>query len=1008
MIKLLKLKEISYILKILVAILFVFFLNTSTYLFAQVPANPASWHFPDGNKEATKYVPFRSKEQQLDSFKIKWSSNYIFGDVQPLIGNIIHNNRIIDDPEAFPFSPNEIAAVIGDNLIILNGAGKVLANYELVDNNRNGIGILGVSALLDTNSNSFTPYNSARTLVLGFETIESKRPDSLAVAYLGGWNHTSTNEGNFGILRRIALNLKSDYLPNVSASLKPIYARKRIANEYNNNPGYAIYATVNMSKPTISNSNTSGRAFYRGLATFNLHDANIGYPLPDESDEYYNRMHIGPQVSFAQPSISNFQDTDNAILLPCLPTATSNNEIVENTFPNEAYILCYDITDEANSEKFIYSLTEEVDTRPRIRNYYLELNDAGAEEEGVQEYFLMTTEYNGIEGAEGSRGRPGLFLYSSDGTQLYDLDDIDRSAHPFFGTKDHYWSVATGNVDGRSSNEWLPCYPNNPGNEIIVTQSTRDFAYPASKLMVLRYRTGIPVPKASPPGENLRHLDTICTGTIKGWVAAVNDLDGKDGKDEIVIVGGTDLKVLRMRDYTSVEFRSGNHFDTVFTYTFPNQTITATAISDVDGDGLNDIIVTTNEGLYVLGTPLTRTIAIKELKETNPDGYQIDYCFGDTLNITWTNIIEGNNSVDIYLKLYKDGKVMSPDSLIILEKDYPNSNDTMTYRIVIDTNFAGLEGQIIVRSTLNPYKNADTTAYLKFNRPQINFNSGDFNVIYSGENINVQGNAICADSVGLLYSFDGIEWTEIGKTHIDSLTGRFELITQMPCLAQLFSCDILKGDTTILGKIIYKKNLLVDSSDVFPMTIKPARLPIIIEPCQTVCPSRTITWKIPEGQDSLSNLIVLLSEDLGESFIQVGSVPITNEKYIWNVPTNMKDTILLRFCGTETCLRTDTLIWNYKPHYIKTVAPNPMKVPQEVEIVYVINEDVKVKMHIINQANKIVRVLVNNEERKAGFAYCERWNGRLNDQTIVANGMYYVYLELSNGATEVYPIFVRN
>jgi hypothetical protein len=118
--------------------------------------------------------------------------------------------------------------------------------------------------------------------------------------------------------------------------------------------------------------------------------------------------------------------------------------------------------------------------------------------------------------------------------------------------------------------------------------------------------------------------------------------------------------------------------------------------------------------------------------------------------------------------------------------------------------------------------------------------------------------------------------------------------------------------------------------------------------------------------------------------------------------------VILRFCGGDHCFQCDTMIWNYHPKYIKTVAPNPLKIPYEADIVYQVDEDVSVTMRIIDQSNRYVKTIIENERRRGGAAYCEKWNGRLDDQTPVSNGMYYIMIELSNGVQEIYPIYIRN
>jgi len=980
--------------------------------------NPSNWMYPDGNINATKYNKIRSYRPQIvDSIKIKWFSNSIKGDVQPLIGNVVHNPPIIANSDEFPFAPLEIVAVIGDTLIILDGSGKTLTHFPLKKSADATNFIIGVSALLDTASTFASPESSSRTLILGFESLEAQTKDSMAVAFLGGWKHS---EGNFDFIRKLGLNLRydhiqyHDYLPNYSASIKPIYARKRFLEDWgvNDYDGYTIFATVDMSQPQLS-SQHKDRPYFRGLTAFNLNNANVGYPLAVEPDSYEYRIHLGPQVSFAQPSISNFNwDTTNRILLPCYPTSVGPNNPVTNltvsnieTYPNESYMFNFTLEKDGILSEYqygpsVYPLYDEVEKRAKIRSYFIELTDAA---KGYPENFILTTtEYNGI-GNPVSTGQSGLFLFDNDGIPLYNIWSIHEE-QPFYGDRNHFWSVAVGNVDGHSWNNLHPWYPNNPGNEIIVTQSSRDFAFAGSKLMILRYRTGIPTPKASPPNTTLKELDTICTYKIQGWVAAVNDLDGVDGKDEILLVNGSRIVVLRMRDYRSLEFQYGNYFDTVFTHTFPNQTITSAAIADVDGDGRNDIIVTTNEGIYILGTPLERTIDIIDLKL--PSNFQTDWCFGDTVKIQWKNIIQGTNFVKI---LFQETVNNNPtkDSLFVLEENWTNNNDTATYNLIINSFLAGKEGRVIIQSVINPLKNADTTGVLRFHRPTVETDLGSIDTIFVGSEFTISGIATCADSIDLFYSFDLIEWFKVASTTIDSASSYFALTAEIPCM-DIFSCSENMTDTTVYGKIIFRRYNSVDSTNIYPLTIKPAALQISIEPCEFACASRTVRWKISDTNIRSGILTVSMSLDTGKTFTRLGIVPIIFGEYIWNVPSNTEAAAILRFCSDEYCFQKDTMLWNYQTKYIKTVAPNPLKIPFEAEILYQVEDDVSVTMRIIDQANRYVKTIIKNEYRRGGFDYCERWDGRLDDRTPAANGMYYIMLEFSNGVKEIYPIYIRN
>ena len=991
-------------------------------LLSQTPASPSNWMYPDGNMNATKYNKYPStKEQKFENIKIKWFTNSIRGDVQPLIGNIVNNSPIIDNSELFPFAPNEIAAVIGDSLFIFDGAGKLLANLHLEQDLRI-TGIIGVSALLDTSATTYSPEDSKRTLVLGFETIESKIEGNTAVCYLGGWK---TN-GKFGLVKKLGINLiKSteqqtyDYFPNASASLKPVYARQRT-----NESGYVIFATVNMSQPKEGSNwpdnliydewgNPYRTPYFRGLTSFRIEGGENLTVV--EGDEFQYRLHLAPQVNFAQPSISKiFNNSTNNILLPCLPNIVGNNNPIANsqipnieTLPEQSYLFNFKLErngfiDQMEDGISDFVLVSEVDSSARIRAYFMDLNNG---ENYTQTYILMTTEYSGV-GKPKSSGRAGLFMFDATSDRLYTTDpeyyDYERS--PFYGGRNHYWSVAVGDVDGKNmSNSLGIYYPNNRGNEIIVTQSTRKFAYPNSRLMILRYNDNEPpTPKASSPGENLNYLDTICSGNIQGWVAAVNDIDGIDGKDEILVVDGSDIFVLRMCDYASVEFQNGKYFDTVFTYNFLNQTVMSAAVADVDGDGKNEIIVTTNEGMFVLGAPLERTIIMIGLKEN----YQSDWCFGDTVKVTWKNVIVGDGRVNILFQKTKNGVIM-PDSIIVLQSNYLNNRDTMVYNLVINSNIIGIEGRIIIQNIVNPEINADTTGLLRFHKPMIaSSNIGFIDTIYSGAKVTITGQASCTDSIKLYYSFDQKNWILVGKTEVEPNTDTFNLTSEIPCMP-FFECRTNKVDSLIFGKMIFSRYSSQDSTEIFPLVIRPAILPITIDPCDYACASRVFRWQLLDTT-ARGLMNVLMSKDDGKTFEYLGSTLINSSYYVWDVPANVTNPVHVRLCSDMYCYQADTTFWNFQPRYIRTVAPNPLRIPYEAEIIYQVDDDVNVTIRILDQSNRYVKEVVKNLPRKGGFIYCDYWDGRLEDKTPVANGMYYILLEFSNGLKEVYPIYIRN
>jgi flagellar hook assembly protein FlgD len=116
----------------------------------------------------------------------------------------------------------------------------------------------------------------------------------------------------------------------------------------------------------------------------------------------------------------------------------------------------------------------------------------------------------------------------------------------------------------------------------------------------------------------------------------------------------------------------------------------------------------------------------------------------------------------------------------------------------------------------------------------------------------------------------------------------------------------------------------------------------------------------------------------------------------------------VRFCCEGSCIRIDTLIPDVKLKYISIVSPNPFRPGSEqVEFVYKVPIETNVSIRIYDENNRLVAEPAVSQPRVPGTAYCDRWSGKIWDGSYAANGMYYLSLELSNGAKEVYPVFVK-
>ncbi len=954
------------------------------FLSAQtIPASPANWLFPDGNAQGTRRTLVRSSIQELDSIKVKWSTPSISGDVKPLIGNVINNNKISG---GFTYGPNEITAVMGDKLVVVDAMGRTHPKAQLPAFVKN------VSVLFDSLATTVGELTT-RHVVMGLETIEFENlDDSLAFAYIAGYNSSADT---VGILKRLAIDLR-DYDPNIFASIKPVMGRRRGNNTL-------VYATVNMSEPQVGTSSPGTAPFFRGFTQFNTGSMLFDYPLPDVGDDFDSRITLGPEVGFAQPSFSS-KNGDANIILPNYPTmtidVTIDNLVTDPTYPNESYLFGFDVAGALINEGIyprpMSSMTDPLGNRPVIRPYYVDIKDA---RNGDSIFILVSEGYKGIEGSEGTAR---LHLYNTDGDAITLPTDVDI-APPFIGGEDHDWSVAVGDVDGNSSNEWLPYFPNNAGNEIIVSQSTREFAFPGNKVYILRYYSGSEIDKPSPPNTYLYHLDTLASQRINGWVAAVNDLDADpDGKEEILLVDGSKLTGVRLRDYDSYEFRIGRPFDTVFTFDFNMQSISSVAVADMEGDGMNDIIVTTYDSTYVIGTVMIDIINVIEPSDS------ASYCAGDTILFKWENLMMGQDYVNISFEAVTQisGTVTGLDTILI-EENYPNNADTVMYEYVASDELFGKSGRIIVASSYNPTKVSDESASFTIYGPVCITDTLPKREYQVGELIEFTGMHSCIDSVSIFTSYSSSTFWDLQYTGEINTSGTFSIAAALPS-ATFFECLSEDPDSLLNINLVGFRDSFRDTSQTHTIRLHPAPFPVTWDTSETSCPNFLFHWDPMDIDYLCDSVSISVSVNGGTSWTWINTAAANEHPYLWRIPLALPDSILMRFCCENSCVRTDTIIKNYQPKYIDIVSPNPFSpVNEELTICYKVPEETNVTIRIFDAANRIIAEPVRSQPRNPGTAYCDTWNGYTANGSPAANGMYYLSIEFSNGSKEIYHVFIR-
>lgn len=975
-----------------IAIILIFF---SGKLISQgiAEGSPANWLFPDGNPQATKRVEFPSDSQDVRKFNLKWSSSAISGDIIPLIGNIVVQDKLFD---SYPYAPNEMTAVVGDKLVILDGMGGIKEMEDLPDF------VNGVSVLFDSNRTTY-PDRVEEPVIMGLETIETSRanledlPDTLALAYLAGFNHFSQEPE---IIKRLAIDMRR-VPPNFSAYIKPYYGKS-----FNNET--QIYALVSTQDPIVDPDSLTpiDPPFYRGVFQFDASTEIANFPFSDIGYDTTNIAYIAPELLYDQPSITNNNDFGfvNALIgnQPVLPNdyqvRFDFNLITRSTFSDTPYILDVQMSDNKLGTLGKSSdISQDVNgKKPQIRNYFIELwNHSTSQEE---RFILVSEQYSGVDSSEGTSY---LHLRDSDNPLVPLTLPLNPNNPSFKGGENHNWSVATGNLDGRN-NQSLDFFPNNPGNELIVTQTTRDFAYPNSRIFVLKYNgTTRQIPKTSPPNSFLNPFDTICTQKINGWIAAVNDLDNQPNeKEEILMVNGSTIMVLQMRDYDTEKFQLGSRFDTLYTQTFDGETISYAQIADMEGDGKNDIIVTTFQRTYVIGSPLEDILDVYE-----PETSTIPYCIGDTIDISWRNLIQEESTVSIYFfETDEFGEPTGYSSTI--SEGINNFGDSLTFRYEIDTLVTGRTGAFIVASDNNPMEVMDVSGINTFNVPNINrffeVPEGEFTV---GDEVRFSGELFCYDSLIVEYSENENTWTQASIDSIQT-SNTFDLSAEIPCL-DIFDHSVQNNTAEIYWRIISHKSNLMERSNTFTTVVRPSEFEFDVDSLQTADPTKEFVWDELFNEFPCDTVQISFSSG-SQTYSIISEQPLEEGSWKWQLPIDLPDTLSVRVNCKNSCASTTKIASGFKVRNIQLVAPNPFRPPrEELEIVYFVGNDVNVTIRIFDQQNRLVAIVVENAPRSANIAYTDRWDGRTSAGDFARNGMYYIRLELSNGVTELYPVFLR-
>lgn len=938
---------------------------------AAQPASPAQWLYPAGSSTALPIQVVPSLPQSLDSLTVKWRSDAIAGKASVVVADLVPTPPL---DSGMRFSPLELAAVVGGKLVLVDARGIRRYTTQLPPF-AHAISVVIDSTLLPVALSSRLPS------LLFLQTAErATSPDSFAVAYIAAYDAAADS---IALLTRLTYDLRP-YTPNLAAWVRPFFAMPSTS-------GIAVYAVLGTTAPQIDSSSPA-IPYFRGVAVTRIVPTLLGgsFPIPDAGDNPSERIPVAPQVGLTQPSLTALSPTVWTCLLSSTPSNDSTVITTSNgsrTIGTRATLLCLLFTNGLLGERFqaiqLDTLLSAPTAKPFVIPYWVELHDGTRH----NRYILLAESYLG---RDGSFGRAQLHLFAENGAPI--TSPRNGQNPPFRGGRDRGWAIGIGDLDGRASNELLPHYPNNPGAEIVLTESSRDLAVAASRLMVLRYRSGTPTPKQSPAGAVLAPLDTIVTFTITGWLAAVADLDSAaDGKAELLLIDGSDLLVLRLRDYADPRFRLGAPFDTVATWNVPTEAITNVAVADPDGDGRLDIIVTTTKATYLLGIIPSAALRIIEPPATNST--PLTFCTRDTIVLRWRLLYAGEHRYSIAFR-------SSNGVLRYLVQDTLLQGDTITVRIPASA-LRNQRGRLAVWLSSHPTI-SDESGEVAVSNGSVLVDTVALQTTYrAGDRVIIAGRADCVDTLQFFARLDSGSWQPLRALSTIS-SGRFIATLDLPCIP---FAPLGNRDTLLMVRARGISAADTTNSDTIRMRLLPVSIELVItsnQPpfcCEYQVEPAPVALPCPVAvvfvRHSSTDPWVLLDSTNGMSVTVRGR-------------GESSDTLYLRWTCRGSCIRTDTTIFPSPLRLITAVAPNPVQRGQEVcRILTVPRRTAAVTIRIFDASDRVVRTLVQDHMRTAQQTYCDVWDCRSDSGELVAPGVYYVLARSSDGWEAFEAIYVR-
>jgi len=937
----------------------------------------STWWYPLGNPQGTLRNPAATKSQQAEDLVIKWRAPQMANSPTTLVGGL----RTIP-----PGRRQQVVGAHLDTLFILSDLGVLERRVSYRDQGLTNAFMLTPTGLF--NLASATPSVNARGLPnrigIGVERRQRNSPgdpDPLPlVAFLADSSGRPSEE------------IRIDPLPddpdlnNQSAGIYPVAA-------YSSSVLVAI--SQNMLQPTaggpLANSlrkyDITGRSpklrwsYPVAPRTYAQHPALLADPASPEvqrialsTSSYPHDVHLRVDPPQSAPVFGRSTWTDTMYSVQILDDGETQPVHV-NTFP-------VPLTSPFN------------DYRGDARSYFITLSESP----GSEENFLLITENHSAE----RPGRPHAWLTSatpgSAGRDSIYAEFIPQK----LPRNDLGLTIVAADVDRGAPDRTIvdggfSYYVNNPGDELLLAYEAPDGTELAENyLYVLRRRAA-----------DLGSFDPFIQYRFSGRLMGAGDLvAGDPAREEVVIAYGNTVSILQLRSYDDDAFNRRadqvrDFFRVLRTFTLDAE-VRSVAIADLEGDGENDLIVTTTASTYAIG-----------LKVAQPFGAiapeQAAYCPGSDVKVRWNRRVGGGqNGVRLVLMHGSDpvrtlayrhlpaavdplNPGIGPDSLTFSTAGLAPGTYRLRIEDTVVTSASDISNPFVIEQPAIDNFTADAGA-----NPRI------------GDMVHLAANVTCADSVHVLRSYDGSTWETAGVYRtITADSADATLRIDCPPAARCGGAESLE----IRFALVHPASGA--ASDTVRVNVALPLRDVALDDPASQARRRTIRWSASDYD--CTELMVTLITKQGTEVPLASGIPVKQEEFSFEVPDPIFDTLRVKMCCAEGSGTSCTYglsgvfeIPELPPG--NYVAPNPFNPAAATPaggalVVYRLDEPSVVSVTIYDASRAVVRRLQEATPQNPG-RHRIVWDGRNALGDIVGAGTYICIVERGSGQPIILPVIV--